>query len=100
MSSLEIDTERLTQGAGALRAHASWLTRAVGELDVGAALAFAGCGHVADGGLDGALRRLHESWDYDIAAIAKDLEALGDVMQSLAQMYSAVDSDGAQQLGG
>jgi hypothetical protein len=95
MTSLSVDTGRLSQEAGTLGGQASPIGGASSELTTGTASAMGALGSVNDDGLHSALQRLGEAWGYEIAAIGSDLSSVSAVMNGLAQAYSQWDTQSA-----
>ena len=95
MSSLDVDTGRLSQEAGTLGGQRSSLSNASSGVTTGAATAMAALGTVNDDGLQSALRRLSDAWGYEIAAISTDVSVVAAVMSYLAQAYAQADGQGA-----
>jgi hypothetical protein len=97
---IDVDTGRLGQEAGALSTQTAPLSQVRDGLRHATATAMNSCGSVNDEGLHGALQRLGDAWEYEVAAIGSDIGASSSVMNALAQAYAQLDSQGAIAING
>jgi hypothetical protein len=95
---IEVDTNRLRVSADTLGTYRGTLEQAKSELDGACGTVRSASGHVADGGLPGAIGHLLGNWQFDIDGIAKDLDAMSQVIRTLAEMYGMNDEENAELL--
>lgn len=96
MPDIEVDSQRLGQEAGALESRASDVASIRNSLEQGVATAANACGTMADGSLKHALQAFKAAWEFDIAAVNNDVQAVSTAMRSLSTLYDQADTQGAQ----